>query len=246
MSWVTFPELKFGIRRSWNVFRPTSRLANLSSMYTFMPCTIETTAMRKVTPISTPSREKKLLSFWTRIVSSAMRTASRSIISGGGLPGIRGVARHAAVAEHDDSRRVGRDVGLVGDHDHGLPLGVEGLEHPHDLLARGAVEVAGGLVREENRGLVDQRPRDRHPLALPPRELVGPVIHPVPEAHPVERGPGALPPGPRRHAAVDQRMRVGDPPTTRERCEECLLHGVRHGRARPREEGDVDHHVTGT
>src|ERR1041385_2881200 len=148
-SSVTLPELKLGIRRSWKVFRPTSLLANLSSMYTFMPCTMDTTAIRKVTPIS----EKKLLSFWTRIVSRAMRTASRSIISGGGLPGGRGVARHPAVAQRHHPRRVGRDVGLVGDHDHRLPLGVQGLEDPHDLLARRAVEVAGRLVGPGGGGL---------------------------------------------------------------------------------------------
>ena len=42
-----------------------------------MPLTIETTAMRNVTPIVTPSTVKKLLSFCTRMVSKAMRTASK-------------------------------------------------------------------------------------------------------------------------------------------------------------------------
>ena len=37
-----------------------------------MPCTIDTTAIRNVTPISTPISEKKLLSFCARIVRSAM------------------------------------------------------------------------------------------------------------------------------------------------------------------------------
>ena len=60
------------------MLRPTSRLANWSSMYTFMPWMMDTTAMRKVTPISTPIREKKLLSFCDRMVRSAIRTASRS------------------------------------------------------------------------------------------------------------------------------------------------------------------------
>ena len=36
-----------------------------------MPPTIETTAMRNVTPIVTPITVKKLLSFCTRIVSQA-------------------------------------------------------------------------------------------------------------------------------------------------------------------------------
>ncbi len=41
-----------------------------------MPCTIDTTAIRKVTPINTPMSEKKLLSFCARIVRRAMPTAS--------------------------------------------------------------------------------------------------------------------------------------------------------------------------
>src|SRR5437867_8498668 len=187
MSSVTLPELKLGIRGSWKVLRPISLFANLSSMYTFMPCTMETTAIRKVTPISTPIREKKLLSFWTRMVSSAIPTASRSIMSGGGLPRRRRVARHPAVAQRHHPRRVGCDVGLVGDHDDGLPLGVQGLEDPHDLLARGAVEVSGRLVRQENGGLVHQRSGDRHPLPLAAGKLVGPVVHPVREPDPAER-----------------------------------------------------------
>ena len=46
-------------------------------MYRFMPWTIDTTAIRNVTPMSTPISEKKLLSFWARMVRSAMRTASK-------------------------------------------------------------------------------------------------------------------------------------------------------------------------
>jgi hypothetical protein len=38
---------------------------------------METTAMRKVTPIVTPSSVKKLFSFCTRIWPRARRTASR-------------------------------------------------------------------------------------------------------------------------------------------------------------------------
>ena len=43
-----------------------------------------------------------------------------------------------------------------------------------------------------------------------------------------------------RVVAGDSRVRVGDSPAPRERGQERLLHGVRHGRARPREEGHVD------
>ena len=57
------PMLMLGRCRSSKVFAPTSVLANLSTMYRFIPCTMETTAMRKVTPMRTPTSEKKLLSF---------------------------------------------------------------------------------------------------------------------------------------------------------------------------------------
>src|SRR5687768_994244 len=156
-------------------------------MYTFMPCTMETTAIRKVTPISTPRSEKKLLSFWVRIVVSAMPTASRSIMSGRRFPA-GGVAGDPAIPEDHHPPGMGGDVGLVGHHDDGLPLVVQGLEDPHDLLAGGAVEVAGRLVGQQDGRLVHQRPRDRDPLPLAAGELVGPVIHPVSQPHPGERG----------------------------------------------------------
>ena len=44
-------------------------------MYRVIPATIDTTAIRKVTPIVTPMTVKKLLSFCTRMVSKASRTA---------------------------------------------------------------------------------------------------------------------------------------------------------------------------
>src|SRR5215218_3658005 len=46
-------------------------------MYAPMPSTIDTTAMRNITPMVTPSSVKKLLSFCTRMVERARRTASK-------------------------------------------------------------------------------------------------------------------------------------------------------------------------
>ena len=45
-----------------------------------MPVTMDTTAIRNMTPISTPMSEKKLLSFCVRIVRRASRTASNQRI----------------------------------------------------------------------------------------------------------------------------------------------------------------------
>src|SRR3954449_9125783 len=120
-----------------------------------MPCTIDTTAMRKVTPIRTPISEKKLLSFWARIIRSAIRTASSKGILGRGPPG-ETVGLDRAVAQHHHPLRVRRDVGLVGHHDHRLARRVEVGEYPHDLLAGDAVQVAGRLVRQKDRWLVHQ------------------------------------------------------------------------------------------
>ena len=75
---MTLPVSMAGMRRTSKLFTPISPLANRSSMYWFMPWTMETTAMRKVTPISTPMSEKKLFSFCVRMVRSAIRTASSS------------------------------------------------------------------------------------------------------------------------------------------------------------------------
>src|SRR5437879_1849793 len=78
---------------------------------------------------------------------------------------------------------VRRDVGFMGDQYDGLAGVVQLLEQPHDLLAGGGVEVAGRLVRQQDRGVVHERPRDRHPLALPARQLVRPVRHSRSEEH---------------------------------------------------------------
>ena len=86
------------------------------------------------------------------------------------------------------------------------PVAVQRLEQPHDLLAGGAVEVAGRLVGQENARLVHQRPGDGHALPLAAGELVGPVLHPVAQPHPRERLGGELPALLGAQAGVDQRQ----------------------------------------
>src|SRR4029077_8950107 len=161
-----------GKRRTSKVFTPIRPLANRSCMYRFIPWTIETTAMRKVTPIRTPIREKKLLSFCARMVRRARRMASKSGIRVScSLVPRAAVTFDPAVAQGDDPGRAGRDVRLVRHHDDGLAARVQLAEDPHDLLAGHAVEIARGLVRQENGWAVHQGPRDGHPLPLPARQL---------------------------------------------------------------------------
>ena len=86
------------------------------------------------------------------------------------------------------------------------PRRVQLVEEPDDLLAGGRVEVAGGLVGEQDRRLADQRAGDRDALPLAAGELVGPVVHAVREADRVERRLGAGAPLAAGEAAVDERQ----------------------------------------
>ena len=56
----------------------------------------------------------------------------------------------------------------------------------------GGVEVAGRLVGEQQVGLGDQGPGDRDPLLLTAGQLTRPVLDPVAEADPAQRGDGPL------------------------------------------------------
>ena len=71
---------------------------------------------------------------------------------------------------------------VVGDHHHQGVLG-DLLEQVHDLHAGLAVQGAGGLVSQQDGGVVDEGPGDGHPLHLAPGHLVGALVELVPQAH---------------------------------------------------------------
>jgi hypothetical protein len=88
----------------------------------------------------------------------------------------RGSLLDLAVADGDGTvRRACGDLGLVRDEDDGVAGVVQPLEERHDLDAGLRVEVAGRLVGQQDRRVVDQRARDGDALALAARQLVGPV-----------------------------------------------------------------------
>ena len=77
---------------------------------------------------------------------------------------------------------------VVGHHQHGLAvLAHEPVEQLEDLVRALAVEVAGGLVAEQERGIGHDRARDAHPLLLAAGELPRVVLHAVAEADDVQR-----------------------------------------------------------
>ena len=100
------------------------------------------------------------------------------------------VVDDAAVAHvHDGARRRG-DAGVVGHEQDRLAAGVEAAEQLDDLLAAGGVERAGGLVGQEQRGLVRERAGDREALALAAGEHAGHRRRLVADAQQVEEVAG--------------------------------------------------------
>src|SRR5215207_6552599 len=139
-----------GVRRRLNELTAISLPIRSSCMYRLIPPTIETTAMRNVTPIITPITVKKLLSFCTRMVSQAIRTACRNDMGRMTLRArvrdgcsrsatlepvptgervARFVGRDQSVAQDNDATSVRRDVRLVRHHDDCLTGAGERLEH---------------------------------------------------------------------------------------------------------------------
>jgi hypothetical protein len=77
------------------------------------------------------------------------------------------VGMNEAVAELNRPACVGGHVGLVRDHgDSEMAVSVEAAEQFHDLLASCTIQVAGGLIGKQNRGLRDHGARDGHALLL--------------------------------------------------------------------------------
>ena len=80
------------------------------------------------------------------------------------------------------------------DQDDGSALTIEFAEQPHDVLAGLAVQVARGLVGEQDRRIGHQRARDCDSLLLPARELGRLVPGPLAQPHRLERRERTLPP----------------------------------------------------
>ena len=106
-----------------------------------------------------------------------------------------GRLHHVAVIERDGAAAdVPHQFAVVRRDEHGRAAGVDVTEQVHDLEREIRIEVAGGFIGQDERRLVDQRPRDRDALLLAAAELQGVRVHPVLEAQPLEHleGPALL------------------------------------------------------
>ena len=69
---------------------------------------------------------------------------------------------------------------------------MQAAEELHNLFAALGVQIAGGLIGQDQLRLDDQRPGDCRPLHLAARKLRRPVFDPVAQAH-LFNGPPDLP-----------------------------------------------------
>ena len=87
-----------------------------------------------------------------------------------------------------------------------MPLGVEGFENTQNFFARPGIQIAGGLVGQDQRGMGGDGPGDGRALLLPAGHLGGPVIHPFLQPHLPQAFHGHMPPFLAADAPVDQRQ----------------------------------------
>lgn len=100
------------------------------------------------------------------------------------------MTEHLAVAESDLSLRQSGHLGIVGDHDNGVALGMEVLKKLSDDLLIGGVEIARRFVREEDGWVVDECAGDTDSLLLATGELAGEMLSPMTQADAFESGAG--------------------------------------------------------
>ena len=101
-----------------------------------------------------------------------------------------GSAGEEPILDFDDAISGPDESTVVGDDDEravAAPLLLA--DEREDLVAPFSVEVASRLVGEEDDRVLDQGPRDRHPLLLAPRELRRPVTQPVAEPDLLQEAP---------------------------------------------------------
>src|SRR5260370_1640440 len=97
----------------------------------------------------------------TRFQSRCM-VPSRILVS----DNLAGFDRHHPAAHHV------HDLAVVRCHQDRGASRIDLQEQLNDLPRGGRVQVSGGLIGEKNSRVMDERPRDRHPLLLAARKLV--------------------------------------------------------------------------
>ncbi len=130
------------------------------------------------------------------------------------------IGEDPSVHELDDPVGAGGEPGIVRHHEHGeAALLVEAAKQGEYLIGGLGIEVAGGLIGEQQHRPVKQRAGDRHPLLLPSRKLGGlapPLL-------------GLEPDGSEQGLGLDAKRRRQAPPVTGEARQQHVLEGAEGG-----------------
>ena len=178
------------------------------------------TATNAPTPRTVPSMVKAARPGRCTIPATASAVASRAVSRGRGrpAPGLRmpgpalpgpallgptlagaALLGQHPVADRDPPAGVRGHRGVVGDHHDREARFVQLVEQIHDRGRVPRIQVPGRLVAQQQARPVHQRPRDRHPLALPAGQRGGQRVEPVAEPDRVQRiDRGPDPAAPRR------------------------------------------------
>src|SRR5581483_11004986 len=83
-----------------------------------------------------------------------------------------------AIAHMDDCIAVAGSLGIVRNHQHRLPKVLVGLpQHAQHNIGVLGIKIAGWLIGQHDRRLINERARQRYSLLLSSRKLGWPVIH---------------------------------------------------------------------
>jgi len=110
---------------------------------------------------------------------------------------------------HDPLRAV-RHVVIMGDHNNGHPLLIQVMQQFQDARAGARVQVSSGLVRQKDRGLIDERPGDADTLLLATGKLGGEVVGPVCQPNAIKRRAGAFVPVAAIARVQERQFHIGD------------------------------------
>ena len=124
--------------------------------------------------------------------SATVRSVSERAIQWMARPVLRRVEVQVTVSEFDAAVSLTRDVRVVRHHQDGVSGVVQFAENLDDDGFVGFVEIAGGLVGQNDFWLIDQRTRDGHALLLAAGKLRGEMRQAVAQAHALQRFFGLL------------------------------------------------------
>ena len=121
--------------------------------------------------------------------------------------GCRCVPHDPAVSHRDDAPCPSCHRWIVGDQDQRVAGSGQFVQLLHYLLAARRIQRSGRLVGQNHSPSVDQCPRNRHPLLLAARELVGQVLQTLRQAQSREQGSCAFVPRLLAHPRIAGRHR---------------------------------------